>query len=64
VEGGLKLISERLKGIFTAGPKDEKIKIIVKTREVSLAQLIETAVQEECESKSNRFNPNSWPMTP
>jgi hypothetical protein len=37
VEGGLKLISELLKGIFTAGLKDGKIKIIVKTREGSLA---------------------------
>jgi hypothetical protein len=46
--------------------KDEKIKIIVKTRgeEGSLAQLIETAVQEECELKSHKFKPNSWTMTP
>jgi hypothetical protein len=66
VEGGLKLISELLKGIFTAGLRDDKIKLMVKARgeEGSLAQLIETAVQEECESKSLRFKPNSWLMTP
>jgi hypothetical protein len=66
VEGGLKLISELLKGIFTAGLKDEKIKIMVRTRgeEGSLAQLIETAVQEKCELKSHKFKPNSRPVTP
>jgi hypothetical protein len=49
VGGGLKLIGEFLKGIFVAGLRDERIKVIVKTKgeEGSIAQLIETAIQEE-----------------
>ena len=47
VEGGLKLISEFLKGIFEAGLKDERVKMIVKTKGLdnSLAQMMETAMQ-------------------
>ena len=60
VEGGLKLISEFLKGIFVAGLKDERVKMIVKTKgeDNSLAQMIETAMQEECELKSQRYKSN------
>jgi hypothetical protein len=66
VEGGLKLIGEFLKGIFIAGLKDERVKMIVKTRgeEGSIAQLIETAIQEECELKSQRFKSNLGSTTP
>jgi hypothetical protein len=65
VEGGLKLITEFLKGIFVAGLKDERIKVIVKTKgeEGSLAQLIETAIQEECELRSQRYRANVGPTT-
>ena len=54
VEGGLKLNSEFLKGIFVAGLKDERVKMIVKTKleDNSLAQMVETAMQEECKLKS------------
>lgn len=60
VEGGLQLIGEFLKGTFVAGLKDDKIKYIVKAKgeEESLAQLIETALQEESEVKSTRFRGN------
>lgn len=53
-EGGLRLIGEFLKGTFVAGLKDDRIKYIVKAKgeEGSLAQLIETALQEESEVKS------------
>ena len=57
VEGGLKLISKFLKGIFVAGLKDERVKMIVKPKgeDNSLAQMVETAMQEECELKSQKF---------
>ena len=60
VEGGLQLIGELLKGTFVAGLKDDRIKYIVKTKgeEESLAQLIETALQEESEVRSVRFRGN------
>jgi hypothetical protein len=56
VEGGLKLIGEFLKGTFISGLKDERIRVIVKARgeDDSLAQIIETAIQEESELKSQR----------
>jgi hypothetical protein len=49
VEGGVILVSEFIKGIFVAGLKDDRIKYIVKARgeDDSLAQLVETALQEE-----------------
>lgn len=56
------LVSELLKGTFIAGLKDERVKYIVKTKgeEVHMAQLIETALQEESECKSQRFkNPSN-----
>jgi hypothetical protein len=46
-----------MKGTFVAGLKD-KIKYIVKAREDSLAQLVETALQEESEVKSQKFRGN------
>lgn len=60
VEGGLQLVGEILKGTFIAGLKDERIKYIVKAKgeEESLAQLVETALQEESEVKSQRFKGN------
>ena len=66
VEGGLKLIGEFLKGIFVAGLKDERVKVIVKTKgeEDSLAQMVETAIQEECELKSQKFKANLGSTTP
>jgi hypothetical protein len=47
VEGGIILVSEFMKGSFVAGLKD-RIKYIVKAKgeENSLAQLVETALQE------------------
>lgn len=60
VEGGLQLIGEFLKGTFVAGLKDERVKYIVKAKgeDDSLAQLVETAIQEECEVKSLKFKNN------
>jgi hypothetical protein len=61
VEGGLKLISDFLKGIFVAGLKDDRVRVIVKTKgeEGSIAQLVETAIQEECELKSQNYKVNT-----
>jgi hypothetical protein len=66
VVGGLKLIDEFMKGIFVAWLQDERIKMIVKTKgeEGSIAQLKETAIQEECEVKSQKFKSNLKPMIP
>jgi hypothetical protein len=56
-----------MKGSFVAGLKEERIKYVVKARgeENSLAQLVETALQEESEVKSQRFKGTqgntSWP---
>lgn len=60
VEGGLQLIGEFLKGTFIAGLKDERIRYIVKAKgeEESLAQIVETALQEESEVKSQRYKNN------
>jgi hypothetical protein len=66
VEGGLKLISEFLKGIFVAGLKDDRVRVIVKTKgeEGSIAQLVETAIQEECELKSQNYKGNTGSKLP
>jgi hypothetical protein len=67
VEGGAILVSEFLKGSFVAGLMDDRIKYIVKAKgeEESLAQLVETALQEESEIKSQKFKGNqndlTWP---
>jgi hypothetical protein len=65
VEGGLKLIGEFLKGTFISGLRDERIRVIVKAKgeDDSLAQIIETAIQEESELKSQRYrNPQQNPQ--
>jgi hypothetical protein len=48
------LVSELMKGSFVSGLRDDRIKYIVKTlsEDESLAQLVETALQEECEIRS------------
>ena len=53
----MKLIFELVKGTFVAGLRDERIKYVVKTKdeEESLAQIVETALQEECEVRSLRY---------
>lgn len=67
IEGGVILVSEFMKGSFVAGLKDDRVKYIVKARgeDESLAQLIETALQEESEVKSQKFKGNQgsliWP---
>jgi hypothetical protein len=63
VGGGNILVSELMKGSFVSGLKDDRVKYIVKTRseDESLAQLVETALQEECEIKSQRTKGNlTW----
>jgi hypothetical protein len=69
VEGGTILVSEFMKGSFVAGLKDERIKYTIKAKgeENSLIQLVETALQEESEVKSQKFKGNqntsnlTWP---
>jgi hypothetical protein len=65
IEGGVILVSEFMKGTFVAGLKDDRIKYIVKARgeEDSLAQLVETALQEESEVKSQKFKGNTGNLT-
>jgi hypothetical protein len=65
VEGGAILVSEFLKGSFIAGLKDDRIKYIVKAKgeEESLAQLVETALQEESEIQSQKFKGNQNNLT-
>jgi hypothetical protein len=65
VEGGAILVSEFMKGSFVAGLKDDRVKYIVKARgeEESLAQLVETALQEESEISSQRFKSNMGNLT-
>jgi hypothetical protein len=65
VEGGVILVSEFMKGTFVAGLKDDWIKYIVKARgeEDSLAKLVETALQEESEVKSQKFKGNNGNLT-
>jgi hypothetical protein len=64
VEGAI-LVSEFLKGSFVAGLKDDRVKYIVKAKseEESLAQLVETALQEESEIKSQKFKGNQNNLT-
>jgi hypothetical protein len=65
VEGGLKLTGEFLEGTFISGLKDERIRVIVKAKggDDSLAQIIETAIQEESELRSQRYrNPHQNPQ--
>lgn len=52
VESCLILLREILKGTFISGLEDDPIKYIVKTKskKVSLAHLIKTAIQEGCGS--------------
>jgi DNA-directed RNA polymerase subunit L len=67
IEGGTILVSEFMKGSFVAGLRDDRIKYVVKAKgeEHSLAQLVETALQEESEVKSQKFKGNqsslNWP---
>jgi hypothetical protein len=67
VEGGTILVSEFMKGSFVAGLKDDRIKYVVKAKgeEHSLAQLVEIALQEESEVKSQKCKGNegslNWP---
>jgi hypothetical protein len=67
VEGGTILVSEFMKGSFVAGFKDDRIKYVVKAKgeDNSLAQLVETALQEESEVKLQKFKGNqgslNWP---
>jgi hypothetical protein len=67
VEGGTIFVSEFMKGSFIAGLKCDRIKYVVKAKgeENSLAQLIETALQEESEVRSRKFKGNqnslNWP---
>lgn len=62
IEGGIILVSEFMKGTFVAGLKDDRVKYIVKARgeEDSPAQLVGTALQEECEVKSQSFKGNTF----
>jgi DNA-directed RNA polymerase subunit L len=65
VEGGIILVSKFMKGTFVAGLKDDRIKYIVKAKgeEHSLAQLVETALQEESEVQSQRYKGNQGYLT-
>jgi hypothetical protein len=65
VEGGNILVSEFMKGSFVAGLTDERIKYVVKAKgeDNSLAQLVETAFQEESELKSQNFKGNQRKLT-
>jgi DnaJ-class molecular chaperone len=65
VEGGTILVSEFMRGTFVAGLKDDRVKYIVKAKgeEHSLAQLVETALQEESEVMSQRNKGNQEYLT-
>jgi DNA-directed RNA polymerase subunit L len=65
VEGGTILVSEFMKGSFIAGLKDDRVKYVVKAKgeENSLAQLVETALQEESEVRSQKFKRNQNSLT-
>jgi hypothetical protein len=60
VERGTILRSEFMKGSLVVELRDERVKYIFQAKgEVeSLAQLVETALQEESEIKSQRFKGN------
>jgi hypothetical protein len=64
-EGGTILVSEFMKGSFVSGLRDERVKYMVKAKgeEESLAQLVETALQEESEIRSQRFKGNQGNLT-
>jgi hypothetical protein len=65
IEGGVILISDLMKGTFVAGLRDDRIEYIVKARgdEESLAQLVETALQEESEVKSQTLKGHMGNLT-
>jgi uncharacterized protein with von Willebrand factor type A (vWA) domain len=49
LEGGLELTNKFLKGMFVVGFKDERVKVVVRTkerRERSMVQLVEAAIQK------------------
>jgi hypothetical protein len=66
-EGGTILVSEFMKGSLVAGLQDDRINYAVKAKveDNSLSQLVETALQEESEVKSQKFKGNQrnlvWP---
>jgi hypothetical protein len=64
-EGGIILVSELMKGTFVSGLKDDRVKYMVKAKgeEYSLAQLVETALQEESELMSQRNKGNQGYLT-
>lgn len=55
-------MSECTKGSFVAGLKDARVKYIVKAKgeEESLAQLVETALQEGSEMRTQKFKGNHY----
>lgn len=63
--GGTILVAEFIKVSFVAGLRDDRIKSIDKAREEedSIAQLVETALQEESEVKSQKFKGNQRNMS-
>jgi hypothetical protein len=64
VEGGVTLVSEFMKGSSVAGLRDDRIKYIVKARgEEDSLVLVETALQEESEVKSQKFKGNQGNLT-
>jgi hypothetical protein len=65
IEGGVIIVPEFMKGTFVAGLKDDRVRYIVKARgeDDSLAQLVETALQEESEVKSQKFKGNTGNLT-
>jgi hypothetical protein len=65
VEGGVILVSEFMKGTFVAGLKDDRVKYTLKERgeEESLAQLVEAALQEESEVRSQKIKANAGNLT-
>jgi hypothetical protein len=65
VEGGSILVLEFIKGTFIARLKDDRVKYTVKAKgeDNSLAQLVETALQEENAIKSQRLKGNPGGVT-
>ncbi|PNF32318.1 hypothetical protein B7P43_G14018, partial [Cryptotermes secundus] len=65
IDGGVILVSEFMKGTFVAGLKGSTCHNIVKAKgeEESVAQLVETALQEESEVKSQKFKVNTGNLT-
>jgi hypothetical protein len=66
-EGGTILVSEFMKGLLVAELQDDRINYAVKAKveENLLSQIVETALQEESEVKSQKFKGNQrnfvWP---